>query len=68
MARNPSPFKQIDVTRAARGVAVAGLPVGRVEIDREGKIVVFVGEGAASTADPKSRNDQWLARKAHGQK
>lgn len=36
-------FKQADVTRAVKGVTVAGLPVGRVEIDRAGKIVVFTG-------------------------
>ncbi|WP_323008238.1 hypothetical protein [Paracoccus sp. (in: a-proteobacteria)] len=36
-------FKQIDVTRAARGVIKAGLPVGKVEIDRNGRIVVLIG-------------------------
>jgi hypothetical protein len=38
------PFKQIDVTRAAKGALAAGLEVGRVEIDHEGKIVVVVGK------------------------
>jgi hypothetical protein len=36
-------FKQGDVTRALRGVSAAGQPVKRIEINREGKIVVFVG-------------------------
>ncbi len=47
MANPRSTFKQVDVTRAAKGVIAAGLPVGRVEIDRNGKIVVLVGEAAA---------------------
>lgn len=33
-------FKQDDVKRACKGVVAAGLAVGRVEIDREGKIVI----------------------------
>lgn len=41
----PTPFKQIDVTRATKGVVAAGLPVGRVEIDRDGKIVILIGDG-----------------------
>jgi hypothetical protein len=44
MARGQSAFKQSDVTRALRAVSAAGQPIQRVEIDREGKIVVFVGK------------------------
>jgi hypothetical protein len=44
MARGRLPFKQGDVTRALRGVSAAGQPVRRIEINREGKIVVFVGK------------------------
>jgi hypothetical protein len=44
MARGQSTFKQSDVTRALRAASAAGQPVQRFEIDREGKIVVFVGE------------------------
>jgi hypothetical protein len=44
MARGRLAFKQGDLTRALRGVSAAGQSVQRVEIDREGKIVVFVGK------------------------
>ena len=44
MARGPLAFKQGDVTRALRAVSAAGQPVQRIEINREGKIVVFVGK------------------------
>lgn len=46
MAQLRATFRQVDVTRAAKGVAAAGLPVGRIEIDREGKIVVLVGDAS----------------------
>ncbi len=50
----PTTFKQDDVKRACKGVLAAGLAVGRVEIDREGKIVVIPGSPAF---DAKPVND-----------
>ena len=44
MGRGRLPFKQRDLTRALRAAAKAGQPVQRFEIDREGRIVVFVGK------------------------
>lgn len=44
-----APFKQDDVKRATKGVVAAGLEVERVEIDREGKIVI-IPRGASSIA------------------
>jgi len=40
MARGRCTFKQQDATRAARAAIAAGLEVQRIEIDRDGKIVV----------------------------
>lgn len=48
-------FKLGELKRAVRGVRAAGLPVARVEIDREGKIAVVAGEPAkASEAGQKA--------------
>jgi len=44
MAKGQLRFKQRDLTRALRAACAAGQPVRRFEIDREGKIVVFVGK------------------------
>jgi hypothetical protein len=44
MARGRLAFRQGDVTRALRGVSAAGQAGQRIEINREGKIVVFVGK------------------------
>jgi len=43
MSRGPLPFRQRDMTRAVRAVAAAGLPVARVEVEKNGKIIVVVG-------------------------
>jgi hypothetical protein len=44
MPRGSSTFKQQDVTRAVKAVIAAGVEVQKVEIDREGKIVVVSGK------------------------
>lgn len=44
MARAPSIFRQQDVTRAFRAAKAAGVRVVRVEIDRDGKIVIVTAE------------------------
>lgn len=44
MARGPSAFKQGDIARAVKGVKAAGEEVAKVEIDKEGKIIVSVGK------------------------
>lgn len=43
MARGPCTFKQGDVTRMVKGVVAAGVDVMRVEVDTDGRIVVFAG-------------------------
>jgi hypothetical protein len=41
--RGPATFKQQDVTRALRATIAAGIDVQRIEIDRNGKIVIVTG-------------------------
>ena len=49
----PARFKQDDVMRAVKGATAAGMRVGRVEIDPNGRIVVL----SESVAPPSARND-----------
>jgi hypothetical protein len=42
--RRSSAFKKTDVTRATRAVLAAGLEVARVEINKDGVIVVVPGK------------------------
>jgi len=44
MTRRAVLFRQADVTRALRGALDAGLLVARVEIDRDGRIVIIQGQ------------------------
>jgi nitrate reductase NapAB chaperone NapD len=46
MARRASTFRQRDVTAAVKAVVAAGVEVARVEVDKEGKIVVVTGAAA----------------------
>lgn len=49
MKRHNSNFKQIDLTRAIRGSEKGGMRVGRVEIGRDGRIIVTAQEVALQT-------------------
>lgn len=51
----PVKFKRDDVKRAASGVLAAGLPIRKVEIDPNGKIIILTGH-AKDTADD---DDEW---------
>jgi hypothetical protein len=42
--RRPSIFKQRDVTRAAKALRAAGYDLARIEINRDGVIVVVPGK------------------------
>jgi hypothetical protein len=59
MPRRPCLFKERDVTRAAKAVLAAGLEIARVEIAKDGGIIVVPGkEGPAE--DPNQARDAGL--------
>jgi hypothetical protein len=49
MSRAPYSFKQRDMTRAVKAVVAAGLAIARVEVDRDGKIVIVPGTPRVTT-------------------
>lgn len=57
--RRPSLFKERDVTRATKAVLAAGLHVARVEINRDGVIVVVPGNSEEPTA-MDTELDNWM--------
>jgi hypothetical protein len=57
MSRAPSAFRQQDVTRALRAADAAGRPVRRVEIDRDGKIVLVMIEPPDAEPKPAGSDD-----------
>lgn len=61
MAQRSTPFKQVDVTRACKGVMAAGLSVARAEIEPvSGKIVVHT---TGEIAEAAFEIDRMIARK-----
>ena len=60
--RRPSAFRKTDVTRATRAILAAGLDVARVEIAKDGVIVVVPGKPAEDVSGGGDL-DKWM--KAH---
>ena len=65
MSRAPATFRQSDVTKAIRAARKAGVENVRVEIAKDGRIVIVTG-GAQPVQDDLDRElEQFRAR--HGQ-
>jgi len=62
MSKGMLTFKQTDLLRAIKASQKAGLSIARVEIDRDGKIVVVTGEGNAKVESAATELDRWLAK------
>ena len=66
MARAPSTFRQADVTKAVKAVTAAGVDIARVEIARDGRIVIVTAEAQPAVRDNLDRElEEFNAR--HGQ-
>ena len=50
MARAPSTFRQQDVTRAVKAVRAAGVDIVRVEVAKDGRIVIVTAEAQPASA------------------
>jgi hypothetical protein len=51
VSRGPTTFRQRDVTAAIKAAKAAGLTVARVEVGKDGRIVVVTAEQAATATD-----------------
>jgi hypothetical protein len=58
MARGPCNFRQTDLKRAIKGARAAGMEVARVEINKDGVIVV-VPSKPQEPADERSETNEW---------
>jgi hypothetical protein len=58
MSRGPQTFKQGDVKKAIKAAMAAGLPVARVEVSLDGRIVVIAGEPEAGQ-NSKTETNEW---------
>jgi hypothetical protein len=66
MARAPPTFRQQDVTRAVKAVRSAGVDIVRVEVTKDGRIVIVTAEAQPAMEDDLDRElVEFRAR--HGQ-
>jgi len=56
MARTSSAFRQRDITAAVKAMVAAGQKVARVEVDKDGRIVMTVAD--PDDASVKRRDDE----------
>lgn len=63
MARGPCTFKQQDVTRALKATVAAGIGVLRIEIDKDGKIVVITGPPVPEVGRVGDGSNDWADAK-----
>jgi len=57
MTRAPATFRQQDVTKAVKAVAAAGVHIARVEIDRDGRIVIIASNGELES--DRRKENEW---------
>jgi hypothetical protein len=67
MARTPSTFRQQDVTRAIRAARAAGVDIARVEIARDGRIVMVTAEVQCAAQDDDLDRELAEFEARHGQ-
>ncbi len=59
MSRGQQTFKQGDVTKVLKATVKAGIAVERVEIDKDGKIVVVTVRPEDTANGKKSGKNEW---------
>jgi hypothetical protein len=67
MARAPSTFRQADVTKAVKAVRSAGVDIMRVELTKDGSIVIVTREAQPAMQDDLDRElEEFAARHGEG--
>jgi DNA-binding MarR family transcriptional regulator len=59
MSRGQQTFKQSDVTKALKAAVKAGIAIERVEIDKDGKIVIVTGRPEDAANAEKAEKNEW---------
>ena len=59
MSRGQQTFKQRDVTKAIKATVNAGIAVGRIEIDKNGKIVIVTARPEDAANEEKPGKNEW---------
>ena len=57
MSRGPQSFTQRDVTKALKGAVAAGIAVRRVEVGKDGRIIIVAGPPEGDTVAGGTANE-----------
>lgn len=64
MSRSVALFKKRDIAAAYKAVIDAGGEVARIEIDRDGRIVIVIGKPTELGGPQLTELDAWMAKHA----
>jgi hypothetical protein len=64
MSRAPATFTQRDVKAAIKAAVAAGVSVARIEVDREGRIIIIAGKPSEQSLTEVNAFDAWMAKNA----
>jgi hypothetical protein len=56
-------IRQRDVCAAVKGAVAAGVEVARVEVDKEGRIIIIAGKSSEESTTANAL-DAWMAKNA----
>ena len=59
MSRGQQTFKQRDVTKALKATVKAGIAVERVEIDKDGKIIIVTAKAEDTVNGGSPEKNEW---------
>jgi len=59
MSRGQQTFKQRDLTKAIKATVKAGITVERVEIDKDGKIIIVTAKAEGAENEDNQERNEW---------
>jgi len=59
VSRGPTTFRQRDVAAAIKAAKLAGCEVERVEITKDGKIVIVTSKGTSTVPEAAADRNEW---------
>jgi hypothetical protein len=61
LSRRTATFRQTDLTRALRGARAAGVEIDRIEIDKDGRIIVIAAKSTEENTGAGEEHNEWDA-------
>jgi hypothetical protein len=59
MSRGPTTFRQRDVAAAIKAAKAAGCIISRVEVGRDGKVILVLAAGERESEAPIGSRNEW---------